>query len=469
MHAKLADVTSAAVYLRISQDRTGLEAGVDRQRQACERRVAERGWRLEAVHVDNDLSATKGRRRPGFEAMLDDVANNRADVVVAWSLDRLQRNRRDELRLYELCQAKGARLSLVNGPDVDFTTAAGRYVADSLGSVARLEVEMKSDRQRAANEQAATRGRWVSGRRPFGYEPDGVTLRPAEAQAVRDGFRAVLDGVALAEVARRWNAAGFVTGQARRNGEPSPWRHDSVRAVLLNPRYAGKRAHRGVVVAEAQWPAVVAEETWQAARSLLLDPDRRTGPTSARRLLSGLARCGVCGAGVHAGGSNVPGVAMYRCAGSMGHFGRRAQPVEEYVAGVVVARLSQPDARELLHDTDRPDVAELRAQANAVRSRLDSLAVDFADDALTPSQLRAMTARLREKLAAVEAALADAGRVNVLGPVLNAPDVREAWEALEVSRQRAVIDVLADVVILPPGRGARTFDPDTVRIEWRTS
>lgn len=456
------------VYLRISQDRTGQEAGVDRQRQACERRVAERGWRLVAVHVDNDQSATKGRRRAGFEAVLADVAAARADTVVAWDMTRLQRNRRDELRLYELCQAKGARLSLVNGPDVDFTTAAGRFVGDSLGSVARLEVEMKSDRQRAANEQAAAAGRWVSGRRPFGYAADGITIVEDEAQAVREGYAALLSGVPVAQIARSWNERGFVTGQARRNGERSPWRRDSVRAVLRNPRYAGKRAHRGIVVADAEWPALVSEETWQAARALLDDPGRRSGPTSAKRMLSGLARCGVCGAGVHAGGSNVPGVPMYRCAGSMGHFGRRAEPVEDYVSAVMVARLSRDDARDLLHDHERPDVGELRTQANALRSRLDSLAVDFADGTLTPSQLRAMTARLREKLAEVERALADAGRINVLGPLVGASDVRATWDALDVARRRAVIDVLADVVIFPPGRGTRAFDPRTVRIDWRT-
>src|SRR3712207_9251806 len=36
-----------------------------------------------------------------------------------------------------LCQAKGITLSLVNGADLDFSSAAGRFVADALGSVAR--------------------------------------------------------------------------------------------------------------------------------------------------------------------------------------------------------------------------------------------------------------------------------------------------------------------------------------------
>src|SRR5690606_17811877 len=150
-----------------------------------------------------------GKRRPGFEALLDDVGTGRAGVVIAWSLDRLQRNRADEARLYDACRERGAILALVNGPTLDFSTAAGRFVADALGGVARMEVELKAERQRRANLQAAQRGARVSGRRPFGYDDDGVTVRADEAEAVRDGYRALLAGVPLAGIARDWNARGL--------------------------------------------------------------------------------------------------------------------------------------------------------------------------------------------------------------------------------------------------------------------
>lgn len=462
----MADVKHAVIYVRISQDRTGREAGVTRQREECERRARERGWDVVAVEVDNDQSAYRGRRRPGYEGVLARLEAREADVVIAWSLDRLQRNRRDELRLYELCRERGATISLVNGADLDFTTATGRLVADQLGSVARFEVELKADRQQLANEKAAAEGRRVGGRRPFGYETDGLTIRDGEAQAVREAYTAVLAGVPLAQVARTWNAQGHTPGQARRDGSPSSWRHDNVRAVLLNPRYAGKRAYKGEVVAEALWPALVDESTWQAARAVLEDPSRRSGPTSARSLLTGIARCGVCGATVHAGGA-ARQVRSYRCSGALGHISRRAEPLDGYVSALMVARLARPDARELTHDRSRADLPALRDEAMALRARLDSLAVDFADGALTASQLRVATKRLQDKLADVEAALADAGRVDVLGPLVAAQDVRAAWDALDTARQRAIIDTLAEVTIRPAGRGTRTFRPESVGVEWK--
>jgi DNA invertase Pin-like site-specific DNA recombinase len=404
--------------------------------------------------------------------MLTAIDRGEADVIVAWSLDRLQRNRRDELKLYELCKARRATLSLINGPELDFTTATGEMVADQLGMVARFEVRMKSDRQVRQQEQAATNGQRVGGRRPFGYEQDGLTVRQYEARAVVGGYDSLLAGVPLAQIARDWNAAGHVTGQARwkgeHKGEPSPWRADSVRAVLLNPRYAGKRAHKGAVVADAVWPALVDEGTWRAAAALLSDPTRRSGPRgSARALLSSLALCGVCGAPVQSGGAARPGTRGYRCSGSTGHFARKAEPVEEFVSAVMIERLSRPDAAALLVDHKKPDVDALRTQAVAIRQRLDALANDFADGSLTASQLRTATSRARARLSDVESQMADAGRVDVLGPLVGAQDVCAAWDGLSVARRRAVIDTLATVRLHPVGRGSRTFRPETVEIEWK--
>jgi site-specific DNA recombinase len=483
--AKLAYVR-AIVYLRISSDRTGQEAGVDRQREDCLERCAQRGWDVVAVEADNDISASSGKRRPGFEALLEAVSRGSVDVVVAWAVDRLQRSRRDEARLYELCQRAGVLLSLVKGSDLDFSTAAGRFVADSLGSVARMEVEMKSERQQRAQLQSAQQGKRSTGRRPFGYEDDGVTVRPAEAAAIRDGYRSLLAGVSLSEIARTWNAAGFTTGQTMRDAArtPSSWRRDSVRFVLLNPRNAGHRAYKGEIVAKAEWPALVEDSTYQAAVALLTHPDRTGRPVGSRALLTGIALCGVCGDGttVHAGGSTTRGVRNYRCPRG-GHLARRAAPVDQYVSQVVIARLSRPDAHDLLVRRDLPDLDALRQEAVEYRTRLESLATDFADGALTGAQLRAATERLRLNLATVEARMADAGRVDVLGPLVTADDVATVWEALKAkapsdadpdrteysSRQRAVIDALMVVTIHPPGRGVRNFDPASVQIDWRTS
>jgi hypothetical protein len=150
-------------------------------------------------------------------------------------------------------------------------------MARILANVARGEVERKSARQKASVTQAAKAGKRVSGRRPFGYEQDGKTIREVEAAAVREGYRALMAGESVAEVARTWNRAGLVTGQG------STWTRPTVLAVLRNPRNAGLRAYLREVIGKAQWPALVDEATYQGALAVLDNPARRSGPAKGQR------------------------------------------------------------------------------------------------------------------------------------------------------------------------------------------
>lgn len=484
MYVTLAYV-DVVIYRRQSRDDTGDELAVDRQGEDCAKLAALRGWTVAETITDNDLSASGRRRRPGFERMLTMVHDGRVAGVVAWDMTRLSRNRPDLVRLLETGEKRGITIALVRGTDLDLSTPSGQLTADILGAVARGETKVKSDRQRRAAEQAAAAGRpYVVGRRAFGFEQDGITHRHAEVAALRQAYDDLLHGVPLGRIARDLNARGLFTPQLTRaergpNGEvvkapaPSRWTAQTISPTLLNPRYAGLRARsvrpehgrpKWEIICQAVWEPVVSEETWRAACSILGDPSRRTAPRSAQALLTGVALCGVCGSPVH-GGRQAQGRKTYRCKAAQGHVVRVAEPVDEYVGVVVVERLSRPDAAELLADDTRPDAAELRSESQALRIRLDALATEFADGELTASQLRTATARLRARLDGVERSLADAGRVNVLGPVVGAEDVAAAWEGLDVDRRRAVIDLLMTVRLLPPGRGTRTFRPETVDIE----
>ncbi|MGW2280331.1 recombinase family protein, partial [Streptomyces sp. NPDC001770] len=83
-------------YLRISSDRFGLEAGVDRQHEDAEDTRARLGWRSFAqIYKENDTSAFKKRKvirsdgtvdwvvvRPEFRRLLADLAAGVIDGVI---------------------------------------------------------------------------------------------------------------------------------------------------------------------------------------------------------------------------------------------------------------------------------------------------------------------------------------------------------------------------------------------------
>jgi site-specific DNA recombinase len=490
----------AVIYLRISLDRTGEEAGVTRQREDCERRCRDRGWQVVEVLSDNDVSAAGERKRPGFERLLSLLAEGQADVVVVWHLDRLQRSRKDEVRLYELCRSHDITVSIVRGPDLEWRTPTGRYLADNLGSLARMEIEIKSDRHKRANRQAALAGKRRSGRRPFGYEKDGKTIRETEAAALRGAYASFLAGVPLAAICRTLNDGGHLTPQAgativHKGVErvvSGRWTPGTLAYVLSNPRNAGLRGYAplpGVgepplkgrpkieVVGKAEWPGVVDEATWQAAVAVLRNPARKqVKPRAGKALLTSVARCGRCAAEtgedvrVWSGWATTThgSYRVYKCS-KHPHLTRKQDVIDEWIGDLMIARLSRTDAATLTQrQASTPDVDALRVQAQALRTSLDELAGLLGRRVLTVAGVEAESARLHTELAEVEGQLADAGRVDVLGPLVGAADVAAAWGGLSTDRQRVVVDLLAEVTLLRPKLGNGPFDPASVSVVWRT-
>ena len=194
-------------------DRAGDELGVTRQRQDCERLAVERGWTIVATLSDNDTSASKGHRR-GFVELLGLIDSQAVDVVVVWAVDRLVRRLADLEDVIERCERVGVKLATVSG-DLDLSTDMGRLVGRILASVARAEVERKGARQRRAYQQAAELGEPPGGPVPFGFGPDRITHHRVQADAIEDGYAALLAGGTLAGIARRWNAAGLTSGRVR--------------------------------------------------------------------------------------------------------------------------------------------------------------------------------------------------------------------------------------------------------------
>ena len=145
----------AAIYLRQSEDRNGDMLAVDRQREDCVKLCAQRGWAT-TEYIDNDTSATNGKRRPAYQRMLADIRAGLIDAVVAWDLDRLYRQPRELEDLIDLADQKHLALATVAG-DADLSTDNGRLFARIKGAVARSRSTAR--RAAEAGQQAARQGR----------------------------------------------------------------------------------------------------------------------------------------------------------------------------------------------------------------------------------------------------------------------------------------------------------------------
>lgn len=454
------------IYTRVSLDRTGEALAVARQEQEC-RALAERlGLTVIHTYTDNDISATNGTVRPGFEAMLD----AQPPAIIAWHQDRLLRLTRDLERVITL----NVPVYTVTAGTLDLTTPAGRAVARTVAAWSQYEGEQKATRQVAANVQRAANG-VHSGRVGYGYRREGTALQlhASEATTIRAAVQRVLDGESLRGICKDFDAQEVPTP-----GRGARWNSTTLKQLLLRPSLAGLTVHRGQVVGRtpAESPRVIDEDTHERIKAVLTDPARRTGTPgrAPKYLLGGIARCGRCG-GVMAraigrlqrqANGNVkrqpPGYVCSECY----RVRRKQSDVDAVVEGIVVGRLQMPDAAQLFATGDPAALQEARDTIEAIDARMANAADMFATGDIDSAQLARITERLRTDRAQVaaelEAALPAAVPAELMGGA-----AAETWAALSMDSKRAVLKELVTVTILPSGSG-KAFDPDTVRIEWKS-
>lgn len=465
-------------YCRISQDRVGAGLGVVRQLGDICTLAEQQNVRLVAVFLDNDVSASSGKPRPDYRAMLDGLRAGRARMVLSWHTDRLHRSPLELEEYITVSETGSVPTVCVKAGHLDLSTPSGRLVARQLGAVARYEVEHNSEKIKSKMTELAMAGNYRGGPRPFGFEKDGVTVRPAEAVEIIHACNAILAGGTLRQIAADWNRQELY---GTRGGS---WAATTVRQVLIRARNAGLIEHEGEIVGSAQWPALVTEPVWRAVCSVLADPSRRTtvAGNQPRWLGSGLYLCHGC----ERPDLRVSGPSSlartYRCAArktakdGRHHVARGAVPLDNFVERVIVARLSRPDAADLLESRDDVDVAALQTERTALHQRLEDLDDDLNEHLIDRARWLRSNEKTRAKIAEIDIHLAGAVKVNPLAGLVGVPDVAAAWfgtlpdrsDGLPLDRRRAVLDLLMTVTVLPAmsGRNLRgEIDPDTVRFD----
>ena len=453
-------MTRAAAYLRISQDHSGEGLAVARQREDALRLAKDRGWTIAKEYVDNSISASDSRQvRPGYDELCRDFEAGLWDALIVYDLDRLTRQPRQLEDWIDAAELRGLQLVTTNG-EADLTTDGGRLFARIKLAVARGEVERKSARQTRAQQQRAESGKPAKGIRPTGYALDGSII-PAEAKVVRRIFDPFTAGATLKGIAAGLAADGITT---RRGGS---WSSSSVSSILRNARYTGRSIYKGRDVGAATWQPIISEAQFAAAQARLDDPRRKTrGDDTARKHLgSGVYFC-TCGLRVRSSSGMGNGLNRYTCR-SFCHY-RSGKPIDDYVLAIVRGRLALPDLRGLLtKPVDESRMAELGAERSELRHRIATTQADYDNDLIDGLRYKAKVDKIEARLAAIRAEetklLAQFGP----GSILAAEDPVAAFDAAELAIQQRVIDSLAVVTLRPSRRGSRTFQPESVSVNWR--
>ncbi len=467
---------TAGIYARISYvhraDGTQERLGVERQVPPCRELARRKGWTVvEPVYEDNDLSAYSGKHRPGYEQLLEDAKARRVNIIVAWHADRLTRQPTENEALIELAERHGIQLATVTG-EHDLATPSGRLHFRMLGSIARYESEHRAERLRLKWQEVARAGRPKGGGvRPFGFEPDKVTVNEAEAALLREAAERVLAGEGMYAVLRDWHARGIATPAG------NLWQSTSLRRALLAPRTAGLRQHRGEVLGPATWPAILDETTRKRLLDLFGRDDRKLQGRPRTYLLSGILICGREGCGRPivgcSAGAKRP---KYACRKDYSHFGCGrtwidAPELDRFVSEMVLSTLSSPEFAEalrarLVRDEDTSAVA---AQLDEDRQALTELTRDrYVRRIIEEPEYLLARRELDARIADAEEVLDRQPRTRFLVDLPKGEKaLRKAWQRWGLDERRRVLRMALRVIVINPGRHLPRFDSDRVEPLWR--
>lgn len=469
--------TNAAIYVRISDDRVGDAAGVGRQEEDA-RALAERlGWGVGPVIVENDVSAYKRRKitlpsgghelrviRPGFRNLLDLIMIGEVDGMIAYDLDRTARDPRDLEDLIDAVEQSRPPLP------VESVTGSLRLANDSDVTMARVMVAIankssrdSSRRIRRKHEELAKAGKYGGGgRRRFGFEADGVTHNPREAEALRWAAKEILAGKTVGVVARTLDKRGITPVVAAR------WSPKALTDMLRSPRIVGQRTHRGEVVGKAEWEPILDEDTYDAVVAELILRSRGAPQPALRRWCNMLLFCGRCEHPL--AGSYVASDGRYRywCnprRGGCGRISTQGPKTEAEIERQVLTYLTRPDVLAKFAETRSTDGAQ-RARASIAddEEQLLQLARAHGNKQITFEEYmearRPIAQRLKDARALTLAVVPDRVR-----RVLDSDDVTEAWQELDPQGKREVARIVLEAhgyagwTVRPVEKAARVFDP----------
>jgi DNA invertase Pin-like site-specific DNA recombinase len=491
-------MNAAAIYVRLSDDKKRTGENVADQIEAATKIAKDLGYTVVDTYNDNNRSATRGTR-PDFERLLVDAQEGAFDAIIIRHVDRLFRTPQDQLRVCNLFGPKGIVIHQeYSGFPVDVSTPSGVLQLGIAAQVALYEVNHKTMRQAEAYRKRTAEGlKPKGGTRPFGFEADGVTHREDEANLIREAYQHVVAKKSIGSLIRRWNGEvpyaripttrrKFVDKEAQtdESGQPvmGQWGYASMRDLLMRPANAGLLAVKGKEIGPGDWEPVVEVATYRTVVKSLGDPKRvmNKGDVARKHLLSHIAVCGRCGSFMRAASTKTRAKKVYRlyqCPGTKTRcrMGIDYDVAEAVVIEAVVAEVAMPTS-ELLAATqhDRAILTEGHARLKDLDSQELEIESSKTSEASKSRRLEAVESEraiLNKRLDRIHDAMGVGALLLDLVPFTTViggknvasfknmakrrEQVRDKFDALDLSQKRAVIRALVSVTVEPSPKGIR--------------
>ncbi len=367
--------------------------------------------------------------------MLAFIAASRVKFCLVHKLDRLARNRADDVKIHEALINAG--VTLVSATESIDQTPSGMLVHGIMSSIAEFySRNLATEVTKGLSQRVAQGGTPM--RAPIGYlnvrktdeqgrEIRTVEVDPERAPLIRWAFEHYAEGeTSVASLLRDLTARGLVTVPTPKR--PSkPLGKNTLYKLLTNPYYAGVIRYKGALHPGAHEP-LIDPALFDTVQSLLrARTAKMTRHIQHAHHLKGLLHCGTCGSRMLLDfATNLKGVtyAYFVCSGRASKrtaCTRRAVPVavaERLVADSYASiTISDQTYRDLAAKVDDAfdkrmagrdqEIADLMANRAKLEAESDKLLAAHLADAIDLPTLKRHQDRIRAGLADVNRKLAE--------------------------------------------------------------
>ena len=253
------------------------------------------------VYIDAAKTARKRLgKRTNFLRMLEDVKQDKVDLILFTRLDRWFRSVADYYKVMEILDAHKCGW-LTTQEQYDTTTAGGRLYINLRLSIAQNEADLCGERIGVVLDSKVKHGTVVSGKIPFGYrinEEKRLEVVPQDAAIILDAFEHYRSSVSVRAT------AAYIRQTYGLN-----WDNVRCRRNLCQTLYIGHYESNGRVNPNF-CPPIVPRDLYDDVQKLLSN-NTKANPTGRVFLFTSLLICAECGhrlAGIHTGYG-----AYYRC------------------------------------------------------------------------------------------------------------------------------------------------------------
>ena len=258
-----------AIYTRKSSEE-GLDQdfnSLDAQREACEAYIKSQkheGWILiEKQYNDGGFSGGT-MDRPAFKELLQDITEDKIDIVVVYKVDRLTRSLMDFSKIIETFDSHNASFVSIT-QHFNTTTSMGRLTLNILLSFAQFEREVTGERIRDKFEASRKKGLWVAGRPPYGFKKgENHILEPERPYS--DNITKIFEKYLEVKSVRKLREKLIEDGIFSKTGKPFTRGH--LYEILANKIYIGKITYKNTCY-EGQHEAVISEDLFNQVQNLL--------------------------------------------------------------------------------------------------------------------------------------------------------------------------------------------------------